>query len=167
MNLISDALKVIWEYIVCIFQWDNWNMLMEDIFKNPLFPSFLFFFFLFIALWSRRYIKRFIRVTNTERGAISLRQSTLKAAIKRVCKAAIPQSNAKIKITLRGGKINLRVAIRCKNEIQQSSTDLQNKIHSMLTEDMGIENVGKIDIIVDRIMRGTPEKNAENSTDQA
>jgi hypothetical protein len=141
-----------------IFDDENWQALCENIASNPIFlwlilGGVIFFGMIFFVLrcCHKKRANR-IRICTTNRGPIFLKQSALKHAVKKICHQIIPQSKTRVKVCSCFGKIRLKISVACPHHIQPVSFQLQEEIIRILRQEIGINNLGPVRVIVEKII---------------
>jgi hypothetical protein len=154
MEEVMDSVKgEVSEFLTCLFQWENWQILGGSIVTNPLFPWFIILVVTFMLV--RRYNKKHfnvLRVYTTDRGFIFMKKSALKNVVKKICRELIPQSKSRVKVCTCFRKINVRVSVVCPSNMESVSTQLQRVIFRVLQEEIGINNLGSIHVVVEKII---------------
>jgi len=124
----------------------------EGITKNPLFYwliAVVLFYFAY-RIYHRDYSK-ILRVHTTKRGFVYIKRSALKNLIKKVCRSVVAQSNARVKIYVRCKKLYIKVAISSPYDVQPTGTQLQQSLYQVLQQEVGLSNVGRIDVVINHI----------------
>jgi hypothetical protein len=90
---------------------------------------------------------------NSPTGRVMVSKNAIKGLIARTCCGVEGISRPQSRIRTRGGKLRLRVYIhlRGNTRLADVSTLLQEKLDLALRQNLGIEKIGKIDIIVNDI----------------
>ena len=142
----------LWESIKCIFQPDHWCELCHTIIENPLFKwliAAIIFYIIYKIFQIRR--NKILRVYTNNRGLVYIKKSALKSLIKKVCRTVVVQSDARVKICTCWRKIYVKVVISSPHDVQPTSIQLQQEIHRVLQEEVGLKNLGRIDVVVNHI----------------
>lgn len=139
----------------CLFSREYWACFWEELnlLHNPLFwmaVGLLGLWFLLKVIGHFRH--HLIRVYTTNRGMVYVKRSALKNVVKKICATLIPNSKARVKIHCCWRKIHIRVAIACPHDAQPVSIQLQQTLFRVLQQEVGICNLGKINVVVERIV---------------
>lgn len=139
----------------CLFSREYWACFWEELnlLHNPLFwvaVGLLSLWFLLKVIGHFRH--HLIRVYTTNRGMVYVKRSALKNVVKKICATLIPNSKARVKIHCCWRKIHIRVAIACPHDAQPVSIQLQQTLFRVLQQEIGICNLGKINVVVERIV---------------
>ncbi|MDR1435268.1 MAG: hypothetical protein LBI77_02595 [Puniceicoccales bacterium] len=168
MNEIFDRIKAFWEYLLTketwVTLWEDRKDIFKDIFTSSPFKCFIALCVLFgILRYWRRKRENLLCVYTTKCGLIFLKTSALRGVIKKICHGVIPQSKSRVKICTRWGKIKVRVSVACSHNMQLVSNQLQREIARTLREEVGINNLGSVHVVIEKIIGPLGDKNFDNS----
>ncbi|MDR0590935.1 MAG: hypothetical protein LBG09_03785 [Puniceicoccales bacterium] len=139
-------------FLMSVLDEENWQVLDKNVFGNPIFKWLIGVGVVFFALYFyRKRCANRIRVCTTDRGPIFLKKSALKNAVKKICHKILPQSKTRVKVCSCFGKIRLKISIVCPYNIQPISVQLQDEIIRILKQEIGINNLGPVRVVVDKI----------------
>ncbi|MDR2812227.1 MAG: hypothetical protein LBB05_00315 [Puniceicoccales bacterium] len=162
MQAILEKIKDFW---ADLSDAESWQIFGENVLANPLLKWFVILSVLFLLL--RHYTQKganCIRVYTTHRGPIYMKKSALKGLIKKICHALIPQSKSRVKFCVRWRRIHLRVSVACPHNMQSVSTQLQQEIFSILKQEIGIDNLGSVHVVIEKIIGPIKTKTFNNDS---
>ena len=112
----------------------------------PLAVVFIVLVVLFLKL-----SKKNLLVFNNEDGKVEISRSAIQEIIQRTCEQFVEVGKARGDISKSKGKINIKVRLklRVKTRLQDISNELQNQITRAIRDDLGIENLGVVNVIVE------------------
>lgn len=123
---------------------------IQHISKDPNFWLGLVAVLLLLILWARMYERlRPIKVSKNGIGQIRVSRSALDGLVRMACTREYAcQPRVHVKVT--GGKINIEVRVKSKGEqpIHNLATRLQTGLAQVLYENIGEDEIGRIDVIV-------------------
>ncbi len=97
-------------------------------------------------------------------GRVLVSRSAIKGLIARTCRTVEGIGHPQSRIYTRGGKLRARVYIQLRGSTRLSdiATLLQDKLDLALRQNLGIEKIGRIDIIVNDI-QSSPKKDSPSA----
>jgi hypothetical protein len=150
---METMLEKVKSFFVDLSDRESWQAFSENVISNPLFKWFITLGVLFLLV---RYYNRknanCIRVYTTNRGPIYMKKSALKNLIKKICHGVIPQSKSRVKFCVCWRRIHLRVSIACPHNMQSVSAQLQQEISRILKQEIGINNLGSVHVVIEKII---------------
>ncbi|MDE6576413.1 MAG: hypothetical protein K2L24_03390 [Opitutales bacterium] len=152
MEAIGNFFSGLWS-----LEW--WKALAQNITDHPIFKWLailaiatfaihLLFFILRLLGFRRATV---LRIHTDNHGIVYLKQSALKNFIKKICRQVVPQANARVDCVSRFRKIRIKVTLSCPHDAQPVSLHIQQAIAQVLKHEIGISNLGRIDVVVSHI----------------
>ena len=95
--------------------------------------------------------KNNLLVFNNEDGKVEISKAAIQEIIQRTCEQFVEVGRARGDISKSRGQINIRVRLklRVKTRLQDISNELQHQITRAIRDDLGIENLGVVNVIVE------------------
>lgn len=158
----TSFFKDVTDIVNYLFQPGHLCDFFESISKNPLFCWLIaVVIFYFIYRIYRRGHDKVLRVHTSQCGFVYIKKSALKNLIKKVCRSAVAQSDARVKVCTYFRKLNIKVAISSPCDVQPTGTQLQQAIYQVLQQEVGLTNIGRIDVVVNHIFGNKCPKKSE------
>lgn len=90
-------------------------------------------------------------VFNNQDGKVEISKAAIQEIIERTCEQFVEVGRARGDIRRFNGKMNIKVRLklRVKTRLQDISNELQNQITKAIRDDLGIENLGEVNVIVE------------------
>lgn len=90
-------------------------------------------------------------VFNNEDGKVEISRNAIQEIIQRTCEQFVEVGRARGDISKKKGqiKIKVRLKLRVKTRLQDISNELQKQITRAIRDDLGIENLGEVNVIVE------------------
>ena len=90
-------------------------------------------------------------VFNNQDGKVEISRNAIQEIIQRTCEQFVEVGKARGDISKSKGKINIKVRLklRVKTRLQDISNELQRQITHAIRDDLGIENLGEVNVIVE------------------
>ena len=90
-------------------------------------------------------------VFNNEDGKVEISKTAIQEIIQRTCEQFVEVGRARGDIRKIKGNINIKVRLklRVKTRLQDISNELQKQITRAIRDDLGIENLGEVNVIVE------------------
>jgi uncharacterized alkaline shock family protein YloU len=90
-------------------------------------------------------------VFNNQDGKVEISKSAIQEIIQRTCEQFVEVGRARGDIRRKRDKINIKVRLklRVKTRLQDISNELQRQITRAIRDDLGIENLGEVNVIVE------------------
>jgi uncharacterized alkaline shock family protein YloU len=90
-------------------------------------------------------------VFNNKDGKVEISRTAIQEIIERTCEQFVEVGRARGDIQKSKGKINIKVRLklRVKTRLQDISNELQHQITRAIRNDLGIENLGEVNVIVE------------------
>jgi hypothetical protein len=156
-NQVWTAVK---DVVMFPFSKENWQFLAEHgqefvgkIAGSPFFWGVIVLLFLLCGCRCHRLRRgKVFRTYTTNHGLVLMKESALKGVVKKICREIIPQAKARIKICVRWRKIHLQIAVASPYNMQTISVQLQQVISRVLREEVGIGNLGKVSVVIEKII---------------
>ena len=107
---------------------------------------FVVFVILFLKLGKQNLL-----VFNNTDGKVEISRNAIQEIIQRTCEQFVEVGKARGDITKSKGQINIKVRLklRVKTRLQDISNELQRQITHAIRHDLGIENLGEVNVIVE------------------
>ena len=140
MNTILTELKAI-----------DWAEVGKHALQNPYFwPSIIGIFLIFYIWRAIRKKQAFIQLFSAPAGSVKVSQNALVDLIKKNVTDITSGSNPKVCIYQKSGKLNVKIklVLQSGQNIETLSSKIQCSLFSTLKEHLGLENIGKINILV-------------------
>lgn len=112
----------------------------------------LLFILIFLKIWFK---KHWLSITSSKLGKVRMSKHALYEVVYGICKDIDGIIHPHIKLTIKRKKINIDINIKlgiCKN-LSSITVEIQNKLNEVLVNDLGLSNVGKINVIVSGFSR--------------
>ena len=99
-------------------------------------------------------------VFNNQDGKVEISKAAIQEIIQRTCEQFVEVGRARGDIRRSKGKINIKVRLklRVKTRLQDISSELQNQITKAIRDDLGIENLGDVNVIVEGFLAESKSK---------
>lgn len=90
-------------------------------------------------------------VFNNDDGKVEISRNAIQEIIQRTCEQFVEVGRARGDISKSKGriKIKVRLKLRVKTRLQDISNELQKQITRAIRDDLGIENLGEVNVIVE------------------
>jgi uncharacterized alkaline shock family protein YloU len=90
-------------------------------------------------------------VFNNQDGKVEISRNAIQEIIQRTCEQFVEVGKARGDISKSKGKINIKVRLklRVKTRLQDISNELQRQITHAIRDDLGIENLGEVNVVVE------------------
>lgn len=107
--------------------------------------------FIVLVLLFLKLSKNNLLVFNNEDGKVEISKAAIQEIIQRTCEQFVEVGRARGDISKSRGQINIRVRLklRVKTRLQDISNELQHQITRAIRDDLGIENLGVVNVIVE------------------
>ena len=95
--------------------------------------------------------KNNLLVFDNEDGKVEISKAAIQEIIQRTCEQFVEVGRARGEISKKKGQINIKVRLklRVKTRLQDISNELQNQITRAIRDDLGIENLGVVNVVVE------------------
>lgn len=99
-------------------------------------------------------------VFNNQDGKVEISKAAIQEIIERTCEQFVEVGRARGDIRRFNGKmsIKVRLKLRVKTRLQDISNELQNQITKAIRDDLGIENLGEVNVIVEGFLAESKPK---------
>jgi uncharacterized alkaline shock family protein YloU len=99
-------------------------------------------------------------VFNNADGKVEISRGAIQEIIQRTCEQFVEVGRARGDIRRSKGKITIKVRLklRVKTRLQDISNELQSQVTRAIRDDLGIENLGEVNVIVEGFLAETKPK---------
>jgi hypothetical protein len=94
--------------------------------------------------------RRCVPMMRGEWGSIFLKKSAIRKIVESMARSIGYHGKIRVRVDLRGETVSIRVVIRPHHwqNLAETSKSLHEELHSALARDIGLEKIGKIDVVV-------------------